>query len=1108
MITRNARGAPYHDACQSRDVLRRTRADDVVAIWESLFLSRSSRFIYRRHCAINQEFYERALQAAQDSGASDTLLQARLLRLLGRNQEAAASFDLATETAPDCAEAWAWRWELEFSATDKKRSFEGIDRARALEPRHALWAALRGIGQSIDILSGRRGETVGDRRSAYRDLEEALSLERDCTLALVAVGLLDLKTSRIREALSSFQRAAALAPNASFILNRTAECHLALGEREEFVAAAENAMLIDEDLGYFQQALNVEVPKQTLPSLLQYTNRHLLRHPKDYWMYVLRGDLKRAPLINDPLGGLQDLEKAVELNPECSYAWAYLARARQTHAGIMAAIAAADRAIALSPRCGWHRIWRGEIRRRLGDLSGALSDIGEGLALDRDYELGYSWRGGVLRSLGRASEAVDDLRLSERLNPTHAWTVQEKALTLRALGHTQEALAAHDHARRLDSKFVWCANPAKGSEAISELDHVISRDDRNASAWAWRAHTNLLLRNHDDALSDATRALDIDNKSTLALTVRGRARRELGRRRAALADFQRALKIDPRDSVVRSWSGKLLFELGKPRAALKELRRAADSDRKTASIYLWQGEAAEALGLWNEAENSYAQALSIDRRYLDALLSTVRLRVRRSDGPGAIRTLLQAARLAPRHPKVRIACGLVLDLNGFPADARRQYRMAFSEGVRLSVEERTLLRGKLDRHLPASRLVVLRLLTLAAHASRSARHEEALALAGDALRVDPMNVDALQRRVEANRCLNRFGPMLRDLNRLVALNSRDPLSLLLRSRGRRNASQFSGALRDARLALAVMSANSPEAWVACAEALRNLGREMESVNAASGAIRLRPNWSWAYVVRGKAFRQSGRIALARADFEAAIRLDPEDAKARGWLAETLRKDGRIDAAARMVRAAEKRMPDCAWIVALESEIDRERGRYYSALRRIRHAVRLDPHACCAHDFLGDDPPHAKHDAAFAWIYALRGETHRQEKRWDRAQSDLEWALHLDPGCFWARAWLGELLLARGNSKQAARELRRALRLVPSFADGWVWLGRALLEGNYRKPALAAFERASHVEPKNPWALIGRGTAAQSLGQARQSERLFRRAQTLAPTLFASARSNT
>ena len=321
--------------------MRETEADQVIAVWQPFFLglSRSSRFLKARHSARYRLRYARALEARRpgESTADELTAEARILDVLGRDREARRAFGAALRLDPECAAAWAWRWNADVAAAPLERVDEGLDRAVALEPRRALWVAMRGLVRTADFFkNGARGIA-----RPLADLERALDLDEDCLPALISSGMVLATAGLHRQALEFYGRALKRDPGPSFLYAFRGRSRMSLGDRDGCVADCEAAVYASEGLGYFTKVLDAAGSNRTAAQLIEAATRHLRRHRRDYWMYAYRGDYRSSPEINDFLGGLNDLEKAVELNPECAYAWAYLSRARLKLASQASAMEAA-----------------------------------------------------------------------------------------------------------------------------------------------------------------------------------------------------------------------------------------------------------------------------------------------------------------------------------------------------------------------------------------------------------------------------------------------------------------------------------------------------------------------------------------------------------------------------------------------------------------------------------------------------------------------------------------------------------------------------------------------------------------------------------------------
>jgi tetratricopeptide (TPR) repeat protein len=1078
----------------SAALLRASRADLVVEAWQPHLVSRSSRYVLARHAAMFRRRYEAVADRSSSSSAAESAAQARILHFLGRREESRLKFEEALRLDSHCAEAWAWRWSAGFARGP--RSYEGVDRAVELEPARALWTALRGVGKTVEFLEGRRD---GLGRS-LEDLERALDLDPKSLPALIASGMAHMKADKPRRALDFFGRSLRLDARPSFLHAFSGLCRLSLGDRDGFVADCEKGVYADEGLGFFQPLLADDSAGRSAADWIEAATRYLDRHPRAYWMHVYRGDYRRAPEINDFSGGLRDLEKAVELAPDCAYAWAYLARARLSQASPAAAIEAADRSVRLNPSCGWIFIWRGELRRRLGDAKGALSDFDRGLKLDPDYDLGYAWRGGAKRLLGRPEDALPDLALAAALDPRHAWAIQEHSLALRQLGRTGEALMKLEGAHRLDPKFAWCAKPDQFAAAAAELDAEIRRHPRNPRAWAWRGEAKLKTRDYRGAKADCDRALALDPAFGWAWSWRGRAWQELGLKRRALKDFDEALRLEPGDAHARAYRGRIRHLLGDLKGALSDLRRAVDLNRKTSWIYLWAGEAARDLGLLKEAGADFDLSLGIDRRHVAAMAARAGLRLRRGDAAGAREDLEQASAAAPADGRIAYWRGVLNERDGRWGEARSDYLRAANGAGALAREELRAARRFLKRGPPSTAESIKGALAQVKRFARAGRHADAAAICGEILRVERDCEEALISRAEAYRCSGEYGKLVADLDRLVQLAPERPDSWVNRGMGRRNSWDFAGALMDAEEALR-RRPDDPAAMILKSEALRNLGRFPEAIATATRALGARKILAGAYLVRGKARRQNDDVKGALADFRRASGLDPRDAKAKGWEADALRRAGRPAEASAAARAAIALQTTCAWAVALSGEIERGLGRKKAGLELVQRAFALDPNGSCAHDFLGADPPTVWRDPCYAWVYAWRGGILRKKEDWNAARRDLEHAVELDPECFWARGWLGELKLAVGDAGGALDEFARALHQYKDYRDAWTWQGRAYGEQGRWRPALASFRKALSLDAGDPWALIGCSVSLENLGRRKAAADCLGRARTIAPGLF-------
>jgi tetratricopeptide (TPR) repeat protein len=394
-------------------------------------VGRSSAYDAARHGVMRGPAYEDALARARalPSTPQAAARRGRLLRLLGRREEAQLALAAAARLAPRLPEAHAWLWEASSASLRPRAAAEGLDRAVALAPKAALWRAWRGLARLSP--EGRTDRAAA--RAALADFDAAAALDPRLTLAHAGRALALGALGEGRRAARALDAAARLSPEEGWLYQLRARARLSCGDREGFLADTELSILRDEALGDFAKILG-SMPGYAPDRLARAAGEFLAREPRAWWMLAFRGDCRRSPEVRDFRGSLEDLEKAVELRPRCGWAWAYLARAREALGDQAGGLAAAAKAAALAPGSGWIRVWRGELLRKAGETRAALTHLSRGLSLNPDYELGYAWRGAARLELGEAEGALADLELACRLSPDYPFAARARTQALRALG--------------------------------------------------------------------------------------------------------------------------------------------------------------------------------------------------------------------------------------------------------------------------------------------------------------------------------------------------------------------------------------------------------------------------------------------------------------------------------------------------------------------------------------------------------------------------------------------------------------------------------------------------------------------------------------------------
>jgi tetratricopeptide (TPR) repeat protein len=216
---------------------------------------------------------------------------------------------------------------------------------------------------------------------------------------------------RHREALASFDRAIALAPE-------TAELHLQRGEELEYSGRTAEALAAfgraaelapDDDDAHYHRGRMLEKLGRHEEALAAY-DRALAVAPDDPYVHSRRGD------------ALLTLGRCPE------------------------ALAAADCAVALAPAFSYAHTVRGRALNCLGRHEEALAALDQALALDPEDAEAHSHRGESLQALGRCEEALAAYDRALALDGSEADAYRGRALALERLGRHEEARVARERA--------------------------------------------------------------------------------------------------------------------------------------------------------------------------------------------------------------------------------------------------------------------------------------------------------------------------------------------------------------------------------------------------------------------------------------------------------------------------------------------------------------------------------------------------------------------------------------------------------------------------------------------------------------------------------------
>lgn len=228
----------------------------------------------------------------------------------------------------------------------------------------------------------------------------------------------------------------------------------------------------------------------------------------------------------------------------------------------------------------------GLIRKQIGDIPGSERLLRQSIELEPRRAEFHANLGNLLRGERRLDEAAASYRVALALDRRHN-------LARLGLARTLDQLEQH-------------------ASAEAECRTLIAMNRCNTQAW-----------------------------STLAAALRGQHRVA-----EAEAAYRHAIALQPDYAVAHHNLGALLSQMDRAEEALAELDRAQRLGLKTREIAVNRGNALLKLYRLEEAEQSYATAVDLEPRDIDAQKSLARLRYMRGD-PKFTRSMVAAAALHP-----------------------------------------------------------------------------------------------------------------------------------------------------------------------------------------------------------------------------------------------------------------------------------------------------------------------------------------------------------------------------------------------------------------------------------------------------------------------------
>jgi tetratricopeptide (TPR) repeat protein/tRNA A-37 threonylcarbamoyl transferase component Bud32 len=462
-----------------------------------------------------------------------------------------------------------------------------------------------------------------------------------------------------------------------------------------------------------------------------------------------------------------------------------------------------------------------------GEDALTVYDQAYALATDRDYAWILARKGRTLRVLRRYPESLQALDAALAMNPNYGWAWGERGYTLQRMGRMVEAMDSYRSAVENNVGKLWMytkyadmlLDAGQIDEADRQVQHVLTIDSINASAWYTKGRIEEARKNHELTLEAYRHAAQYAPTNKYYHRAEANLLIYMGRTAEAIAPLDRLVELNPDDPQVWARLARAFRTMKRYEEAAGNAQRAVTLNPHYAAGWNEYGLVMRAAGRHEEAVEHFTRAMREDPQNVTYL-----------------------HHLAESY----------LALN--------KHQDAFE------VLTRAVMMDKSDPVLWATRGQALR---------RLGRFKEALTSYDEALARNPRYAWAWNGRGLALESMNRREEALLSYERAVRedpkglwywINQIEPLLAL-------------GRYDDALELCDNAAAAIPDSAVPAArkgQILRRLARHAEAVEAYSRALAINPQYAWAWSGKGLAHAALEDWQTAVACYEQAITHDPTD----------------------------------------------------------------------------------------------------------------------------------------------------------------------------------------------------------------------------------------
>lgn len=306
-------------------------------------------------------------------------------------------------------------------------------------------------------------------------------------------------------AITSYDRAIALAPNYAAAYYSRGNAQKALNQVDAAIASYDHALALQPNdvLAHTNRGMALEEHQKLEAALASYEKAVALA-PNFPEAHYNRGNaLKGLGQLNAAIGAYKT---AIALRPDYAEAYTNMGVAEHEQQRWDAALAHCDKAIALKPELAAAHFNRGLALDALHQWDAALSSFGTAIARKPDYAEAFCSRGRTLHEQGKLDEALNNYNKAIALKANYADAYYNRGITLLSQGKVDDAEQSYRQALTINPQLdqahhnlaLSLQTRGEVAQAMQSFRAALERNPNRADS-----HTGLLYCLSSDATVDA-----------------------------------------------------------------------------------------------------------------------------------------------------------------------------------------------------------------------------------------------------------------------------------------------------------------------------------------------------------------------------------------------------------------------------------------------------------------------------------------------------------------------------------------------------------------------------------------------------------------------------